>query len=72
MISLILMLPTSGPQPRPPFCMQTQIGGNFPVKRVAHSDYRTVSPYWVLPVYVESIRAVWAVWADDGDRPLLF
>jgi hypothetical protein len=34
-----------------------------------HSDYRTVSPYWVLPVYVELIRAVWA---DDGDRPLLF
>jgi hypothetical protein len=31
-----------------------------------HSDYRTVSPYWVLPVYVELIRAVWA---DDGDRP---
>jgi hypothetical protein len=25
-----------------------------------HSDYRTVSPYWVLPVYVELIRAVWA------------
>jgi hypothetical protein len=36
---------------------------------VEHSDYRTVSPYWVLPVYVELIRAVWA---DDGDRPLLF
>jgi hypothetical protein len=35
----------------------------------SHSDYRTVSPYWVLPVYVESIRAVWA---DDGDRALLF
>jgi hypothetical protein len=34
-----------------------------------HSDYRTVSPYWVLPVYVELIRAVWA---DDEDRPLLF
>jgi hypothetical protein len=34
-----------------------------------HSDYRTVSPYWVLPVYIELIRAVWA---DDGDRPLLF
>jgi hypothetical protein len=34
-----------------------------------HSDYRTVSPYWVLPVYVELILAVWA---DDGDRPLLF
>jgi hypothetical protein len=33
------------------------------------SDYRTVSPYWVLPVYVELIVAVWA---DDGDRPLLF
>jgi hypothetical protein len=33
-----------------------------------HSDYRTVSPYWVLPVYVELIRAVWA---DDRDRPLL-
>jgi hypothetical protein len=30
-----------------------------------HSDYRTVSTYWVLPVYVELIRAVWA---DDGDR----
>jgi hypothetical protein len=38
-------------------------------KRAAHSDYRAVSPYWVLPVYVELIRAVWA---DDGDRPLLF
>jgi hypothetical protein len=25
-----------------------------------HSDYRTVSPYWVLPVYVELIRAVLA------------
>jgi hypothetical protein len=25
--------------------------------------------YWVLPVYVELIRAVWA---DDRDRPLLF
>jgi hypothetical protein len=36
---------------------------------LAHSDYRTVSPYWVLPVYVELIRAVWA---DYGDRPLLF
>jgi hypothetical protein len=36
---------------------------------VSHSDYKTVSPYWVLPVYVELIRAVWA---DDGDRPLLF
>jgi hypothetical protein len=38
---------------------------------LAHSDYRTVSPYWVLPVYVELIRAVWA---DDayGDRSLLF
>jgi hypothetical protein len=24
-----------------------------------------VSPYWVLPIYVELIRAVWA---DDGDR----
>jgi hypothetical protein len=35
----------------------------------SHSDYRTVSPYWVLPVYVELIRAVWA---DDADRPLLF
>jgi hypothetical protein len=23
-----------------------------------HSDYRTVTPYWVLPVYVELIRAV--------------
>jgi hypothetical protein len=34
-----------------------------------HSDYRTVSPYWVLPAYVEMIRAVGA---DDGDRPLLF
>jgi hypothetical protein len=31
-----------------------------------HSDYRTVTPYWVLPVYVELIQA------DDGDRPLLF
>jgi hypothetical protein len=30
-----------------------------------HSDYRTVSPYWVLPVYVELIRAVWA---DDGGK----
>jgi hypothetical protein len=28
-----------------------------------------VSPYWELPVYVELI---WAVCADDGDRPLLF
>jgi hypothetical protein len=36
---------------------------------VTISDYRTVSPYWVLPVYVELI---WAVLADDGDRPLLF
>jgi hypothetical protein len=35
-----------------------------------HSDFRTVSSYWVLPVFkVELIRAVWA---DDGDRPLLF
>jgi hypothetical protein len=34
-----------------------------------HSDDKTVSPYGVLPVYVELIRAVWA---DDGDRPLLF
>jgi hypothetical protein len=33
-----------------------------------HSDYRTVSHYWVLLVYVALIRAVWA---DDGDRPLL-
>jgi hypothetical protein len=39
------------------------------VYHVNHSDYRTVSPYWVLPVYVELIRAVWA---DDRDRPLLF
>jgi hypothetical protein len=23
-----------------------------------HSDFRTVSPYWVLPVYVEFIREV--------------
>jgi hypothetical protein len=38
-------------------------------RAVRHSDYRTVSPYWVLPVYVELI---WAVWADYGDRPLLF
>jgi hypothetical protein len=29
----------------------------------------TVTPYWVMPAYVELIRAVWA---DDGDRPLLF
>jgi hypothetical protein len=28
-----------------------------------------VSHYWVLLVYVALIRAVWA---DDGDRPLLF
>jgi hypothetical protein len=34
----------------------------------SHSDYRTVSHYWVLLVYVALIRAVWA---DDGDRPLL-
>jgi hypothetical protein len=34
-----------------------------------HSDYRTVSHYWVLLVYVAFIRAVWA---DDGDKPLLF
>jgi hypothetical protein len=33
-------------------------------RELNHSDYRTVSPYWVLPVYVELIRAVWA---DDGD-----
>jgi hypothetical protein len=33
-----------------------------------HSDYRTVSHYWVLLVYVALIRAVWA---DDGDGPLL-
>jgi hypothetical protein len=39
------------------------------VVRIDHSDYRTVSPYWVFLVYVELIRAVWA---DDGDRPLLF
>jgi hypothetical protein len=26
----------------------------------AHSDYRTVSHYWVLLVYVALIRAVWA------------
>jgi hypothetical protein len=39
------------------------------LRDLTHSDYRTVSPYWVLPVYVELIRAVWA---DDGDRPLLF
>jgi hypothetical protein len=26
----------------------------------SHSDYKTVSPYWVLPVYIELIRAVWA------------
>jgi hypothetical protein len=30
-----------------------------------HSDYRTVSHYWVLLVYVALIRAVWA---DDGDQ----
>jgi hypothetical protein len=43
---------------------------NFDCRSSAeHSDYRTVSPYWVLPDYVELIRAVWA---DDGDRPLLF
>jgi hypothetical protein len=29
------------------------------------SVYRTVSPYWVLPVYVALIRAVWA---DDGGQ----
>jgi hypothetical protein len=34
-----------------------------------HSDYRTVSHYSVLLVYVALIRAVWA---DDGDRPPLF
>jgi hypothetical protein len=33
----------------------------------SHSDYRTVNPYWVLPV-----KLIWAVWADDGDWPLLF
>jgi hypothetical protein len=42
---------------------------NIRILTLVHSDYRTVSPYWVLPVYVELIRAVWA---DDGDRPLLF
>jgi hypothetical protein len=38
---------------------------------ISHSarDYRTMSPYWELPVYTELIRAVWA---DIGDRPLLF
>jgi hypothetical protein len=30
-------------------------------ERRDHSDYRTVSPYWVLPVYV---KLIWAVWAD--------
>jgi hypothetical protein len=35
------------------------------LQRCNHSDYRTVSPYWVLPVYVELIRAVWA---DDGGQ----
>jgi hypothetical protein len=39
------------------------------VQEEYHSDYRTVSPYWVLPVYDEFIQAVRA---DDGDRPLLF
>jgi hypothetical protein len=34
-----------------------------------HSDYRTVSHYWVLLVYV---TLIWAVWADDGDKPLPF
>jgi hypothetical protein len=38
------------------------------IKTRWHSDYRTVSHYWVLLVYVALIRAVWA---DDGDRPLL-
>jgi hypothetical protein len=38
-------------------------------EELLHSDYRTVSPYWVLPVYIELI---WAVWAEDGYRPLLF
>jgi hypothetical protein len=37
----------------------------LPPKRSEHSDYRTVSPYWVLLVYVELIRAVWA---DDGGQ----
>jgi hypothetical protein len=36
---------------------------------IDHSAYRTVCPYWILPVYVVLIQAVWA---DDGDRPLLF
>jgi hypothetical protein len=50
-------------------CESTPIGDKCHSKGSTHSDYRTVSPYWVLPVYVELIRAVWA---DDGDRPLLF
>jgi hypothetical protein len=39
------------------------------LRSLYHSDYRTVSPYWVLPVYVELIGAVWA---DDGDKTHLF
>jgi hypothetical protein len=37
----------------------------LPLFRSGHSDYRSVSPYWVLPVYDEWIRAVWA---DDGGQ----
>jgi hypothetical protein len=33
---------------------------------LGHSDYRTVSsPYLVLPVYLELIRAVWADYFDE-------
>jgi hypothetical protein len=60
----------SGPCSLPTVVGVREGGGRvWVVWGVWHSDYRTVSHYWVLLVYVALIRAVWA---DDGDRPLLF